>query len=149
MGVGRDSFQRPHRRVVVSVFAITCLVMGIWTVAHYLGPSPAVAASTRGQFICAETGRSFSLTITPGLTLPVRSPYSRKNTGYPAEFCYWTKDGGIRTEPVPVLLNSYLGKREPTFCPDCGRLVRARNPRPVPGSPPPTTRQQFRHFEEE
>lgn len=148
MGFGRGSFGRPRTRVVASIFAITCLALGIWSVAHYLGPSPAVAASTRGQFMCAETGKPFTLTITPGMTLPVRSPHSGRNSGYPAEFCYWTKDGGIRKESFPVLLNSYLGKRDPTFCPDCGRLVRSRNPQPVPGHPPPT-RQEYKHIEEE
>ncbi len=148
MGIGRRFLGQPRRRAIVSIFGILALAIGIWSVAHYLGPSPAVAASTRGQFICAETGKPFALTIAPGMTLPVRSPYSGKNTGYPIEFCYWTRDGGIRKEPFPVLLNSYLGKRGPTFCPDCGRLVRSRNPLPVPGSPPPT-REQYLHMEEE
>ncbi len=148
MGIGRRSLEHPRWQVVAWVFGILTLAFAIWSAIHYLGPSPAAAASTRGQFICAETGKAFALTITPGMTLPVLSPHSGKNTGYPAELCYWTKDGTIRAEPVHVLLNSYLGKRDPTFCPDCGRLVRSRNPLPVPGSPPPT-RQQYMHMEEE
>jgi hypothetical protein len=147
VGIGRVFQKQPHARVAISILGIFALVAGIWSVIHYLGPSPAVVASTRGQFICAETGKPFALTITPGMTLPVRSPHSGKNTGYPAEFCYWTSDGNTRTEPFPVLLNSYLGKRDPTFCPDCGHLVRSRNPLPVPGSPPPT-RQQYMRMEE-
>jgi len=148
VGFGRGSSAQPRGRVVLAISSVIGMALGIWSVAHYLGPSPAVAASTRGQYMCAETDKPFTLTITPGMTLPVRSPHSGKNTGYPAEFCYWTSDGNIRKEPVAVLLNSYLGKPGPTFCPDCARLVRARNPQPVPGHPPPT-RQEYKHFEEE
>jgi hypothetical protein len=67
------------------------------------------------------------------------------NTGYPAEACYWTADGGTKTEPTWVLMNAVLGKPGPTFCPDCGRLVVARNPMPGPGVKPPPTQQELLH----
>ena len=148
MGIGHRFLHQSRWQIAGLLFGILALPLGVWSVVHYLGPSPAVLASTHGQFICAQTLKPFALTITPGMTLPVPSPYSGKNTGYPAELCYWTSDGRIREAPVAVLLNSCLGKPGPTFCPDCGRLVRSRNPLPVPGSPPPT-RQQFMHMEEE
>jgi len=40
-------------------------------------------------------------------------------------------------------MNTYIGKPEPTFCPDCGRLVVARNPVAQPGMRPPPTREQW------
>src|SRR5258708_3113013 len=46
------------------------------------------AARTR-IFICSETGKSFKVTLKEGLMTPVQSPYSGKETGYPAELCYW------------------------------------------------------------
>lgn len=52
-----------------------------------------------------------------------------------AELCYWTKEGKTKTEPTPVLLNSNIGKPEPTYCPDCGRLVTPLNAPPMPGIP--------------
>ena len=145
MDLGRSWLRRPRGRTFIAVASIGCVASSAWTLIHHLGPSPAIAASTRGQYICSETRKSFVLTIEPGMTLPVLSHHSGKRTGYPAELCYWTADGQVRKEPIPVLLNSYLGQRGPTFCPDCGRLVRARNPQPVPGSPPPT-REQYQHL---
>ena len=77
------------------------------------------------------------------MTMPVLSPFSGKNTGYPAELCYWTKDGSIKTDPTPVLLNTYIGDNSPTFCPDCGRLVVGHNPRAVAGAHAPPTKQEW------
>lgn len=148
MGLWRGFLRQPRGRIAKVVLAVGCVTWAVWAVIHYLGPSAAIAASTRGQYVCAETGKPFTLTIESGMTLPVYSPHSGKKTGYPAELCYWTSDGQTRKEPVPVLLNSYLGKDGPTFCPDCGRLVRARNPQPVPGFPPPM-REQYKQMEEE
>jgi hypothetical protein len=88
-------------------------------------------------FVCSETGKSFRYTIEIGTGVPVPSPHSGKNTGYPAEFCYWTKDGKVKQEPTPVLLNSLVGKKGATFCPDCERLVVAFNPTPMDGMQPP------------
>ena len=72
--------------------------------------------------IDATTGKTFEHEVAVGDKLPLKAP-SGGMTGYPAEFCYWTKDGKIKKDPTPVLLNARVGKPGPTFCPDCGRSL--------------------------
>jgi hypothetical protein len=119
------------------------LVLVVISVRNFLGGSPAAYAAER-VFICAETKKPFEYEIVAGSRIPAPSPHSGKDTGYPAELCYWTKDGKTKEEPTPVLLNSYLGKRDATFCPDCGRLVVGHNPMPQPGAKPPPTQSEFK-----
>ncbi|MCS7032719.1 MAG: hypothetical protein NZ561_01850 [Phycisphaerae bacterium] len=103
------------------------------------GGGEMVANNRNRMFIDAETGQTFRYEIKVGDTIPVRSPYTGRNTGYEAEACFWTKEGKPKREPTWVLLNTHRGKPEPTFCPDCGRLVVPLNPAPAEGqSPPPT-----------
>ena len=106
------------------------------------GSSPGSVSAHR-VFIDAETNKPFNIELKTGMTIPVSAP-SGKASGYPAEMCYWTKDGQPKDDPTPVLLNSYRGSSEPTFCPDCGRLVVGHNPHPMPGSKPPPTAQEYR-----
>lgn len=101
------------------------------------------AVANSPTFVCAETGKSFAHTLQIGETLPIMSPYSGKKTGYLAELCFWTKDGKIKKDPTPVLLNHFRNQPEPTFCPDCGRLVVGHNPPPFPNSTPPPTRAEY------
>jgi len=82
------------------------------------------------NFICAETNKQFAHVIEDGETNPVMSPYTKRRTGWPAEKCYWTRDGKAKLKPTLVLLNNYIGKEGPTMCPDCGRVVRGHNPMP-------------------
>ena len=103
----------------------------------------AAALSRERVMMCSETGKPFKAELGEGSKIPVRSPYSGRNTGYPAEFCYWTKDGRAKSEPTPVLVNFYLNGSEPSFCPDCDRLVVPRNPGPFPGAKPPPTRAEY------
>jgi len=86
-------------------------------------------------FLCTETNKPFEYAMQMGEKWPVPSPFSKKNTGYPAEQCYWTRDGKRKSEPTYVILNEHLGKRGDTICPDCGRLVVGHNP-PPPDSLP-------------
>lgn len=87
------------------------------------------------MYICADSGKTFRHKPQPGETNPIMSPYSNKKTAYPAEKCYWTKDGKQKLIPTYVLLNEYIGKKEPTICPDCGRLVTLHNPMPPKDTP--------------
>lgn len=90
------------------------------------------------MYICAETQKTFKHKPKPGETIPILSPFSNKNTGYAAEKCYWTKDGDVWKQkliPTYVLMNEHIGIKDPTICPDCGRLVTMHNPMPDKGTP--------------
>ena len=106
------------------------------------GQSDAAAISTDRTFIDATTGKPFKHSLSPGEKIPVKAP-SGGNTGYSAESCYWTKDGQKKDDPTWVLLNETIGKRGPTFCPDCGRLVVGHNPGALPGIKPPPTQEEY------
>ena len=131
----------------VTAVAIVVVALGLMAVQSYrgLGPADAARASRDRMFICSETGKSFGLELEAGMHIPVHSSYSAKQTGYPAELCFWTKDGKTKTEPTLVLLNSWTGKPGPTFCPDCGRLVISRNPPPGVDAKPPPPREEYRN----
>ncbi len=81
--------------------------------------------------IDAESQRVFTrFKVADGAAVPWRNPRTGRRTLYPAEKCFWTRDGRFTTEPTYVLLNEYMGIAEPTICPDCGRVVVAHNPLP-------------------
>jgi hypothetical protein len=130
-------------RITVIAVAIAVLALLAFELRGMFGTSPEVAAANDRVFICSETGKSWHHTLKDGEAIPIYSSYSGSNTGYPAELCYWTADGKPRKEPTPVLLNSSIGKPEPTFCPDCGRLVVGHNPMPAPGRQPPPTQAEM------
>jgi hypothetical protein len=123
------------------VVALLALVFSAWS--NLVGDDPVTAASRDRTYICAETGKAFRHKLKAGDIVPIDSPHSGKRTGYPAELCYWTADGGTKPDPTPVLLNSYAGKSGPTFCPDCGRLVVGLNPPPVAGADPPPKQNEY------
>jgi hypothetical protein len=115
---------------------------GIYAVVSYLQDgTPDTAHSS--MFICTETGKTFRHTNEIGEMQPIHSPFSGRDTGVPAEPCYWTRDGGIKSEPTWVLLNELAGKPGPTFCPDCGRLVVGHNPPAEDGHTPPPTQREY------
>lgn len=86
-------------------------------------------------YMCSETMKTFERKPVMNETIPVMSPYTNHNTGYPAEMCFWTRDGKQKAEPTYVLLNEHLGKKGPTICPDCGKIVYPHNPSPPLNTP--------------
>jgi len=119
------------------------LGVGFVSMRKNLGSGEAAYLSTDRVFIDTENGKTFSYTLKVGDMTPVKSPYSGKNTGVEAERCYWTKDGKTKKDPTYVLLNSRKGGSEPTFCPDCGRLVVPLNPSGIVGGTPPPTKEEW------
>lgn len=109
----------------------------VFGVAGYLvsqllrNPPPTAPLGQDAIYICSETLKTFPHQPRDGERTPVYSPHSKKSTGYPAEKCYWTKDGKAKREPTYVLLNSSIGKEGPTYCPDCGREVKPHNEPPT------------------
>ncbi len=118
------------------------LLVVIWTIKGTFGESDAAAISADRIYIDSATLKPFEHVLKIGETIPVKAP-SGGMTGYPAELCYWTRDGKVKDKPTPVLLNQDVGKPGPTFCPDCGRLVVGHNPRAEPGMRPPPTEEEY------
>jgi hypothetical protein len=128
---------------IVAGCATVALLVVIYLVVRPRNPAGDLA---RGRvFICTETNKPFKVTLEEGMMIPVKSPYSGKNTGYPAELCYWTPDGQVAKEPHAVLVKKSIDPSAgPTFCPTCGRLVVMHNPPPTEGKPPPPTEQEYK-----
>lgn len=128
--------------------AIAAVVLGVGVLVYGIrstfGPSTAARHNAERVYICAETGKTFAHTVKPGTKIqPVRSPYSGKDTGYPAQLCFWTADGHVKKDPTYVLMNSDRGIKGPTFCPECNRLVPANNPVVAEGATPPPTKDEY------
>lgn len=129
-------------KIAACIFCIALLVLSGYVVKSFFDRS-APDAAYYTTYIDTETGKVFRHKNEIGETLPILSPDTGKNTGMPAEACYWTADGKTKTDPTWVLLNEELGKKSPTFCPDCGRLVVGHNPPPHPGMKPPPTQTEY------
>ena len=138
-----DFFSTSLGRTVLIAIALALLGGSAWMIWSNVGPSAAVAAANDPIFIDADTGYAFHCKLVAGMSIPVVSPDTGKANGYPAELCYWTKDGHVKSDPTPVLLNTYRGKSGPTFCPDCGRLVVPVNPMAIEGHRPPPTEADY------
>lgn len=126
--------------IIVSLIAFGGLIYVVSGV--FAGGSYQDQANTR-WFVCTDTLKSYKLDLSKVQTLPAYSPFSGKNTGQPAELCYWNADGSTRKDPTPVLLNSWRQDPSPTFCPDCGRLVIGQNPAPDGRMKPPPTKAEY------
>jgi hypothetical protein len=129
--------------VAGAIVLVGVVILG-YSARSNFGSSSAARHNAERIYICSETGNTFNYSPEPGTKLfPVRSPYSGKDTGYPAQFCYWTPGGKIKKEPTYVLMNSYKGVKGPTFCPDCNRMVAADNPVVTEGAAPPPTKDEY------
>lgn len=139
----RDFLQSPKGKFIGASIGVLGLLIAIWMIKNTFA-DPAAQITSERVFVDSETGKPFDYTMKRGDTVPVKSPHTGRNTGYIGERCYWTKDGTIKDKPTFVILNSPLRKPEPTFCPDCGRLVRPFNPKPNPGDKPPPTEAEYK-----
>jgi hypothetical protein len=128
-------------KVVAIAVVLGAVAFAVYIVKSTFSPA-AVSEERERWFVDATTLTPFHHELVLGESIPVKAP-SGNMSGYPAELCFWTKDGTPKTDPTPVLLNLYLGKKGPTFCPDCGRLVVPRNPAPTPGMRPPPTQEEW------
>jgi hypothetical protein len=137
----RGFIQSPGGKIVGSIASLAALCLGIYVVRTSIRSETPESAFTT-MFIDTETGKPFSHVNKEGESTPILAP-SGKNTGYPAEACYWTADGQVKTEPTWVVVRQTMGKTGPTFCPDCGRLVVGHNPPAEAGRRPPPTQKEY------
>lgn len=129
----RRELPRISRDQLMLVFSVLGIAVAALVVAYQLfgGPPSAATLSRTRDMMCSETGTAFERYNVPdGATFPLANPKTGRNTLFPAEKCYWTKDGKAKTTPTLVLLNEFTGKTGTTICPDCGRKVTAHNALP-------------------
>jgi hypothetical protein len=140
----RHYVNTPQGQKVSAAVGILVVLLGGYAVYRqgFVGNAAEQAANVR-WFVDATTGKPFRVSMSDKLEIPAKAP-SGGMTGYPAEECYWTADGKVKSTPTYVLVrNVWLGDAEPTFCPDCGRLVVGHNPHARAGATPPPTKEEF------
>jgi hypothetical protein len=125
---------RSRRQVAMMAIGVVALIVAAFIAVRGprgLGQDPA-AASQRRPAIDAQSGEAFpEFRVGRGETQPWKNPKTGERSLYPAELCYWQKDGTVTLEPTYVLLNEYAGKTGDTICPACGRKVVPHNPAPM------------------
>jgi hypothetical protein len=127
----------------VAVLLVLAGLTGAFFAVRGVFTSEAEQEARDRMFIDAETGKAFPYTLEMGTPIPIKAP-SGKLSGYPAEACYWTKEGKPKNDPTWVFVSSvWKGGNEPTFCPDCGRLVVGHNPRAKEGATAPPTKEEY------
>jgi hypothetical protein len=123
----RAGINKRSALAVVAVGLVALLAHRIWHAAS----NPAAAAANTRILMDAETGELIAVDVADGFgPFPAVNPDTGRRTLYPTEVCYandCAARGGTR-----VILNRYLGKERPTYCPNCGAEVRFHNPGPVP-----------------
>jgi hypothetical protein len=139
----REYMQTSAGKAIAILAIVLCIAGAAWSVWSNVGQDAAVKDASALIFVDIENGKTFRINPTADMPYPCKSPFTGHMTCYHAELCGWTKDGHVRSEPFPVVLNSDLGKSGPTFCPDCGRLVVAHNPLAAEGRRPPPTQQEY------
>jgi hypothetical protein len=108
------------------------LILGIFAVvkvAGFFGGEEHVARANMRTLMDAQTKDLFHFELTEDWgPYPHKNPKTGTETLYPIELCF-NRTCAKKKEGTPVILNTWLGKPEPTFCPECGSLVRFHNPR--------------------
>src|SRR5690349_12851813 len=100
----REFFNSNSGKAAAIGLVLIALILAFLSYRHNFGGNDAASWSRDRVFIDAKTGKPFDHTLKVGDKIPVKAP-SGDNTGYPAELCYWTKDGKAKEDPTPVLLN--------------------------------------------
>lgn len=113
--------------IIVAVVALGYAGYRFWST---VGTDEAVAKANSRILKDAETGELVEIMIKEKMPpYPHVNPSTGKKTLYPTEIC-WASEcldkGGTH-----VILNVWLGKDGPTYCPSCGSLVVVHNPGPV------------------
>jgi hypothetical protein len=128
-----DATRATRWKIIGSIAAllIAAVILG-WQL--FSGPPSAETLTRRRDLIDSQTLEVFKdFRVADDSRAPWLNPQTGATTLYPAEKCFWTKEGKAKIDPTYVLLNLYVGKTGDTICPDCGRRVVAHNPPPPIG----------------
>jgi hypothetical protein len=136
---GFREFLQTRGGIVVGAVLILIGIIATW---WSLRPGEMQSETSGRWFVDTTNNKAFKHTVTVGESYPIVGPSGQK-TGYQAETCYWTADGHVKSEPTAVVLNETIGRKGPTFCPDCHRLVVGHNPMAEEGKRPPPTEEEY------
>ncbi len=83
-----------------------------------------IASANTRILMCSETGElfTFDLDDIEG-TYPMVNPKTGKKTLFPTVVCY-ARECGKKPGGTRLIMNRFLGKEGPTYCPNCGVLVK-------------------------
>lgn len=124
--------RKERLKLVVAIVAFAAAIgLALWT---FTGGPPSIEELTRYKVVVdSKTGEvNERFNFPKDKAPPWRNSSTGEDTLYPAESCFWTKDGKVKLKPTYVLMNEFAGKQGDTICPDCGRKVVFRNPSPPP-----------------
>ena len=127
-GGGVPSWLRSDKTKIVGSIALL-IIAAVIMFFSFSGDDVVPDSKTR-LAIDSETGQTYTVRIVEGDSFPWKNPDTNKDTLYPVERCFWTRDGKAKLQPTLVFVKAYLGSKEKTVCPDCGRDVRQHNPMP-------------------
>jgi len=119
------------QRVKVGV-AVGALVVALALIIYqFSSQGPDISSLASGApALDSETGELFPRFMAPREVAPWLNTDTGKRTIWPAEPCYYLPDGRIKSKPTYVI-PSGIGFTDAKVCPDCGRKVVSRNPRPT------------------
>lgn len=126
---GGGSGNMPPKNVILAVVILGCLIGAAVFGARVLRSETGSLErwSQEHTLIDTQTGEVFvDYRVPDGVSFPIENPNTGTTTLMPAEACYWRQDGSAKMDPTWV----YVPYGERVTCPDCGRPVVGRNPRP-------------------
>jgi hypothetical protein len=132
--LARDDSDPPQKKKLIA--AGVCFLIAIGVGWYLVGGKTVADIASERMFMCSQTGKTWPHELREGEIEPIYSSFSKKNTGWLAERCYWKKmpDGSYRAKKKPtyVILKKRMDPdtEEKTYCPDCEREVVGHNPMP-------------------
>lgn len=97
--------------------AILLVVAAILILTNLPGRSEAGEASRLRTLIDSKTSEVFEdFRIDEDQQPPYANPKTGNRTLYPAEACYWAKDGGAKLTPTYVFLREWIEPDAETMC---------------------------------
>ncbi|MCB9851379.1 MAG: hypothetical protein H6817_11820, partial [Phycisphaerales bacterium] len=110
------------KKTIMGVVAVGLGILAIYSISGFFGEDEAIKTANTRTLMDINTGDLFDFEVSPDWgPYPHKNPKTGTETLYPIEWCYNRECGS--KGGTAVILNGWLGKKEPTYCPVCGSLV--------------------------